>query len=62
MNTQLNNTIEINNRPVAVEWTKARARELSLRAQRPTQIIIFGNPQGGPPFMECAQTVGIACR
>jgi uncharacterized protein (DUF302 family) len=22
-------------------------------------VIIFGNPQGGTPFMECAQTVGI---
>jgi uncharacterized protein (DUF302 family) len=28
----------------------------SLRA---TQVIIFGNPQGGTPFMECAQTIGI---
>ena len=28
----------------------------SLRA---TQVITFGNPQGGTPFMECAQTVGI---
>ena len=28
----------------------------SLRA---TEVIIFGNPQGGTPFMECAQTVGI---
>lgn len=26
---------------------------------RPTQVIIFGNPQSGTPFMECAQTVGI---
>ena len=26
---------------------------------RPTQVIIFGNPQGGTPFMECAQTTGI---
>ncbi len=26
---------------------------------RPTELIIFGNPQGGTPFMECAQTVGI---
>ena len=25
----------------------------------PTEVIIFGNPQGGTPFMECAQTVGI---
>jgi uncharacterized protein (DUF302 family) len=29
------------------------------KALRPTQVIIFGNPQGGTPFMECAQTVGI---
>lgn len=26
---------------------------------RPTQLLIFGNPQGGTPLMECAQTVGI---
>lgn len=26
---------------------------------RPTELLIFGNPQGGSPFMECAQTVGI---
>ena len=26
---------------------------------RPTEVIIFGNPQGGTPFMECAQAVGI---
>ncbi|MDO8283715.1 MAG: DUF302 domain-containing protein [Rhodoferax sp.] len=26
---------------------------------RPTEVLIFGNPQGGTPFMACAQTVGI---
>jgi uncharacterized protein (DUF302 family) len=26
---------------------------------RPTQLLIFGNPQGGTPFMECAQSVAI---
>jgi uncharacterized protein (DUF302 family) len=26
---------------------------------RPTELLIFGNPQGGTPFMECTQTVGI---
>ena len=26
---------------------------------RPTELLIFGGPQGGTPFMECAQTVGI---
>ncbi|QTN21597.1 DUF302 domain-containing protein [Rhizobacter sp. AJA081-3] len=28
----------------------------SLRA---TELLIFGNPQGGTPLMECAQTAGI---
>lgn len=26
---------------------------------RPTTLLIFGNPQGGTPFMECNQSVGI---
>lgn len=26
---------------------------------RATEVIIFGNPKGGTPLMECAQTVGI---
>ena len=26
---------------------------------RPTELIVFGNPKGGTPFMECAQSVGI---
>ena len=26
---------------------------------RPTELIIFGNPKGGTPFMQCAQSVGI---
>lgn len=26
---------------------------------RPTEVLIFGNPQGGTPFMACAQTAGI---
>ena len=25
----------------------------------PTEVFIFGNPQGGTPLMECAQTAGI---
>ena len=24
-----------------------------------SEVLIFGNPQGGTPLMECAQTVGI---
>ena len=26
---------------------------------RATELLIFGSPQGGTPFMECAQTAGI---
>ena len=26
---------------------------------RPTEVLIFGNPAGGTPFLECAQSVGI---
>jgi uncharacterized protein (DUF302 family) len=26
---------------------------------RPTELLIFGSPQGGTPLMECAQTAGI---
>ena len=26
---------------------------------RPTEVLIFGNPQGGTPLMECAQSMGI---
>ena len=29
------------------------------RTLRPTELLLFGNPQGGTPFMECAQSVGI---
>jgi len=29
------------------------------KSLRPTEVIIFGNPQGGTPFMECAQSVAI---
>ena len=29
------------------------------KSLRPTEVLIFGNPQGGTPFMECAQTAGI---
>ncbi len=29
------------------------------KSLRPTELLVFGNPQGGTPFMECAQSVGI---
>lgn len=29
------------------------------KQMRPTEVVIFGNPQTGTPFMECQQSVGI---
>ena len=29
------------------------------KSLRPTEVLIFGHPQGGTPFRECAQSVGI---
>jgi uncharacterized protein (DUF302 family) len=29
------------------------------KALRPTELLVFGHPKGGTPFMECAQTAGI---
>ena len=29
------------------------------KSLRPTAVLIFGNPKGGTPLMECAQSVGI---
>jgi uncharacterized protein (DUF302 family) len=29
------------------------------KSLRPTEVLVFGHPRGGTPFMECAQTVGI---
>ena len=36
----------------------AGAAKIGAR-MRPTEVLIFGNPQGGTPFMECSQTAGI---
>jgi uncharacterized protein (DUF302 family) len=29
------------------------------KALRPTELLVFGNPQGGTPLMECSQSAGI---
>ncbi|MFV8570860.1 DUF302 domain-containing protein [Marinobacter sp. SBS5] len=36
----------------------AGARKIG-QSLRPTEVLVFGNPKGGTPFMACAQTVGI---
>ena len=36
----------------------AGARKIG-KELRPTELLVFGNPQGGTPLMECAQSAGI---
>lgn len=43
---------------VATVDHEAGARSVNLDL-RPTQVIIFGNPRGGTPLMQCNQTAGI---
>ena len=40
-----------------VDHAAAAAR--AGRTLRPTELLIFGNPQAGTPLMECVQTAGI---
>lgn len=65
----VHNTAETGTRLVAA----IEARQLTLFARvdhaagakkidkslRPTEVFIFGNPNGGTPLMECAQSMGI---
>jgi len=37
----------------------AKGAESIGESLRPTELLIFGNPKGGTPFMQCAQTAGI---
>jgi uncharacterized protein (DUF302 family) len=37
----------------------AAGAQMVGKALRPTELLIFGNPQGGTPLMECAQSAGI---
>ncbi len=37
----------------------AAGAAMAGKTLRPTELLIFGNPQGGTPLMECAQTAGI---
>ena len=37
----------------------AASAQRAGRTLRPTELMIFGNPQAGTPLMECVQTIGI---
>ncbi|MEO5882170.1 MAG: DUF302 domain-containing protein [Caldimonas sp.] len=44
---------------VAARVNHAAAAQRVGQALRPTEVVIFGNPQAGTPLMQCSQTVGI---
>jgi len=56
---RLERTVEARGLNVFARIDHAAGAERVDMALRPTQLLIFGNPQGGTPLMQCAQTVGI---
>ncbi len=44
---------------VAARVDHAAAAARAGRTLRPTELLIFGNPQAGTPLMECVQVAGI---
>jgi uncharacterized protein (DUF302 family) len=57
--TRLENVVRKRGLTVFARVDHAAGAATIGKSLRPTEVIIFGNPQGGTPFMECAQTVGI---
>jgi len=51
--------VEDNGLNVFARIDHAAGAEKVGQSLRPTQLLIFGNPKGGTPFMQCAQSVGI---
>jgi uncharacterized protein (DUF302 family) len=47
------------NLAVVAKVDHAAAAQRIGQTLRPTEVMIFGNPQAGTPLMQCAQTVGI---
>jgi uncharacterized protein (DUF302 family) len=47
------------NLAVVARINHAAAAQQVGKTLRPTELLIFGNPQAGTPLMECAQGVGI---
>jgi uncharacterized protein (DUF302 family) len=52
-------TVEKKGMTVFARIDHAKGAAAVGKVLRPTEVMLFGNPQGGTPFMECAQTVGI---
>lgn len=57
--TRLEDTVKQRGLIVFARIDHAAGAEKIGKKLRPTEVLIFGSPQGGTPLMECAQTAGI---
>jgi uncharacterized protein (DUF302 family) len=57
--TRLEAQIKQRNLAVVARVDHAAAAQRIGQTLRPTEVLIFGNPQAGTPLMQCAQGVGI---
>ncbi|MFT7245776.1 MAG: hypothetical protein ACI82A_003147 [Candidatus Azotimanducaceae bacterium] len=56
---RLEDTVKARGLTVFARIDHAAGADKIGKSLRPTVVLIFGNPQGGTPFMECAQSTGI---
>lgn len=56
---RLKSTVEAAGMKVFARIDHAAGAAKVNQTLRPTQLLIFGSPKGGTPFMQCSQTVGI---
>jgi uncharacterized protein (DUF302 family) len=57
--TRLENTIKEKGLTLFARINHSAGAAKIGKTLRPTEVFVFGNPQGGTPLMECAQTAGI---
>lgn len=56
---RLETAAKVRNLVVFLRVDHAAGAQKVGRTLRPTELLVFGNPQGGTPLMECAQSAGI---
>ncbi len=57
--TRLEAEVRQRNLNVTARIDHAAAAQRIGQTLRPSEVMIFGNPQAGTPLMQCAQTIGI---
>jgi uncharacterized protein (DUF302 family) len=57
--TRLEAEVKQRNLAVVLRVDHAAAAQRIGQTLRPTELLVFGNPQAGTPLMQCAQTAGI---